>query len=332
MANQDQIINFFHGPENSIDQKIEEGVISGSDIIITKDTDSIFYVDSDKTKHALGNSKTKEKHEVNIGGSLGGLADGTEIPAGTTLDKFIQMLTQRAIAPTYKAPAATCRTSAGTGAGNYEVGTEIKTTIQGLFTQNDAGALTSIELFKSGTSDAIISSPTSPVSSEEQTFTLGEETVSFTAKATYADGPIKDDNLGNPSPDGQVKAGSTTSSAVSFTGKRNLFYGTGAGTAVSATSEAVRALANKKLAPANGTAFTVNVATGQQYVRIAYPATLRKMTKCFYVEQNTDLAENFGEETISVQGANGAAGADYRVLTYQMAVPAASGMTLNVTL
>ena len=96
------------------------------------------------------------------------------------------------------------------------------------------------------------------------------------------------------------------------------------------SSEVVRGLANKQLGPANGTSFNINVATGQQYVVIAYPATLRKLTKCFYVEQNTDLAENFVEQSISVQGANGAAGADYRVLVYEMAVPAAAGMTLQV--
>ena len=96
------------------------------------------------------------------------------------------------------------------------------------------------------------------------------------------------------------------------------------------TSEIVRGLANKKLGPANGTTFDINVAAGQQYVVIAYPATLRNLTKCFYVEQNTDLVENFALQTKSVQGANGAAGADYKVYVYSMAIPAAAGMTLQV--
>ena len=96
------------------------------------------------------------------------------------------------------------------------------------------------------------------------------------------------------------------------------------------TSEVVRGLANKKLGPANGTSFNINVAAGQQYVVIAYPATLRNLTKCFYVEQNTDLVENFALQTKSVQGANGAAGADYKVYVYSMAIPAAAGMTLQV--
>lgn len=329
MADENQIISFFHGPESSIDSKIADSTIGGSDIIITSDSDSIIFVDNQKQKHTLGSSKTKTEHEVNLGGeAIGGLTDGTEIPVGTTLDQFIAMLTQKAQPVEYTQPGVTCRVSSGTSAGSYEVGTEISTVIQGTFTQNDAGALTTIEIKKGA--DQVLSQATSPITTDTQTFTLGEETVSFTAVATYADGPVKNNNLGQPDATGQIKAGSKTSSAVSFVGKRNLFYGTGVGTAPQVTSEAVRALTSKKLGPSNGTSFNINVAVGQQYVMIAYPATLRNMTKCFYVEQNTDLAANFTNGTISVQGANGAAGADYKVFVYQMAIPAAAGMTLQV--
>lgn len=326
----DKIIKFYHGASSGIQGKIDDGTINESDIVITSDTDEIVYIDETKTQKPLGSSKSKQEWEVQLGsgGTVGGLKTGDTIPEGTTMDELIKLLTQKSVPASYTQPGVTCRVSTGTAAGSYEVGTEINTTIQGTFTQNDAGALTTIEILKNGSS--VLSQATSPITTEAQTFTLGEETVSFTAKATYAAGAIKNDNLGQPSPDGQIKAGSKTSSAVSFTGKRNLFYGTGVGTAPTVTSELVRGLSNKQLGPSNGTSFNINVAAGQQYVVIAYPATLRKITKCFYVEQNTDLAENFTEQTISVQGANGAAGADYRVLVYQMAVPAAAGMTLQV--
>ena len=326
----DKIIKFYHGASSGIQGKIDDGTINESDIVITSDTDEIVYIDETKTQKPLGSSKSKQEWEVKLGsgGTVGGLKTGDTIPEGTTMDELIKLLTQKSVPASYTQPGVTCRVSTGTAAGSYEVGTEINTTIQGTFTQNDAGALTTIEILKNGSS--ILSQAASPITTEAQTFTLGEETVSFTAKATYAAGEIKNDNLGQPSPDGQIKAGSKTSAAVSFVGKRNLFYGTGVGTTPSVTSELVRGLSNKQLGPSNGTSFNINVAAGQQYVVIAYPATLRKITKCFYVEQNTDLAENFTEQTISVQGANGAAGADYRVLVYQMAVPAAAGMTLQV--
>lgn len=328
----DSVIKFFHGASTGIESKIEDGTINESDMVITSDTDELYYIDSTKTPHALGSSKSTEEVEVNLGsgGSVGGLATGDTIPAGTTLDELITMLTQKSVPATYTQPGVTCRVSSGTAAGSYEVGTSITTTLQATFTQNDAGALTTLAINKSGEGSPIISGATSPQTTDAQTFTLGEETVSFTATASYAAGAIKNDNLGKPSPEGQIQAGSKTSAAVSFVGKRNLFYGTGTGTTPEMTSELVRGLANKKLGPANGTTFDINVAAGQQYVVIAYPATLRNLTKCFYVEQNTDLVENFALQTKSVQGANGAAGADYKVYVYSMAIPAAAGMTLQV--
>ena len=326
----DKVIKFYHGASTAIQDQIDSSVINESDLVITSDTDELIYIDETKAQRPLGSSKSKQEWEVKLGsgGTVGGLKTGDKVPQGTSMDDLIKLLTQKSVPATYTQPGVTCRVSAGTAAGSYEVGTDINTTIQGTFTQNDAGALTSIEIKKGASS--VLSSPTSPVTTDAQTFTLGEETVTFTATATYAEGAIKNDNLGQPSPEGHIQAGSKTSSGVSFTGKRNLFYGTGVGAAPSMTSEAVRGLTNKQLGPSNGTSFNINVATGQQYVVIAYPATLRKITKCFYVEQNTDLAENFSEQTISVQGANGAAGADYRVLVYEMAVPAAAGMTLQV--
>lgn len=328
----DSVIKFFHGASTGIESKIEDGTINESDMVITSDTDELYYIDSTKTPHALGSSKSTEEVEVNLGsgGSVGGLATGDTIPAGTTLDELITMLTQKSVPATYTQPGVTCRVSSGTAAGSYEVGTEINTTLQATFTQNDAGALTTLAINKSGEGSPIISGATSPQTTDAQTFTLGEETVSFTATASYAAGAIKNDNLGKPSPEGQIQAGSKTSAAVSFVGKRNLFYGTGTGATPEMTSELVRGLANKKLGPANGTTFDINVAAGQQYVVIAYPATLRNLSKCFYVEQNTDLVENFAFQTKSVQGANGAAGADYKVYVYSMAIPAAAGMTLQV--
>lgn len=326
----DKVIKFFHGASTGIEGKITDGTINESDIIITSDSNEIVYVDENKTPQTLGSSKTKEVHEVNLGGSIGGLSDGTEIPTGTTLDEFIAMLIQKAIPATYTQPAVTVRNSAGQAAGAYEVGTNISTTLQALFTQNDAGALTNLAIYKQGTSDALISGASSPVSTEEQTFQLTDGSITFYATATYAEGEIKNNNLGQPSPEGHIAAGSKNSANFTFTGQRNMFYGTGVGAAPEVTSEVVRELTNKKLNPTQGYSFNITVAEGQQYVRIAYPNTLRKITKCFYVEQNTDLAANFEEEVISVQGANGAAGADYKVLTYEMAVPAAAAMTLQV--
>lgn len=331
-ADKSKTVSFFHGPTESIESKIADGTITPSDLIISSTEDIMYYVDAEKNPVALSNAKSKQEWEVNLGtgGTVGGLKTGDTIDAGTDLDTLIKLLTQKSVPATYTQPAVACRVSSGTSAGSYEVGTQITTNIQGTFTQNDAGALTNIKIMKGD--EEVISQATSPVTAESQTFTLGDETVSFTAVATYAEGAIKNDNLGQPSPDGHIQAGSKTSGAVSFVGKRNMFYGSGTGALPSVTSELVRGLTNKKLGPTNGNAFNITVPVGDQYVVIAYPATLRDMTKCFYVEQNTDLVANFAKTTISVQGANGAAGADYKIYTYSMSVPAAAVLTLQVTI
>lgn len=331
-VDQDTLIRFFHGDEANIDSKIADGTMTGADFVVTTQ-DDLIYIDSDKTKHSLGSSKTKEVHEVNVGGSLGGLTDGTEIPTGTTLDEFIAMLTAKSIPATYTQPAVTCRVSSGQSATAYEVGTNITTTLQGVFTQNDAGALTNLSVYQTGVEEPLISGATSPQTTEEQTFQIPDGIVTFYAKADYAEGAIKNDNLGNPSPDGHITAGSKQSGNVTFTGKRNLFYGTGVGTISQVTSELVRGLSGKQLGPANGTTFNINIAVGQQYIIFAYPATLRDVNQVMYVETNdTGMASSFTKSTISVQGANGAAGADYKVYTYGMATPAAAGMTFKVTI
>lgn len=329
----DKIVKFYHGASTGIQNKIDDGVINENDLVITSDTDELVYIDETKTQKPLGSSKSKQKWAVQLGagGAIGGLKTGDTIPEGTTLDRLIQMLTQKSVPPTYTQPGVTCRVSSGTSAGNYEVGTEINTIIQGTFTQNDAGALTSIEIKKNG--ESVLSSPTSPVTTDTQTFTLGDETVIFTATATYAEGKIKNDNLGQPSPNGHIQAGSKTSSNVSFTGKRNLFYGTGVGAVPELTSEVVRGLSGKQLNPSNGTVFNINIEVGQQYVIFAYPATLRDVNQVMYVETNdTGMAKSFTKSNISVQGANGATGADYKVYSYGMATPAQAPMTFKVTI
>ena len=326
-------VSFFHGPKASIQGKIDDSTITPADLVITSDSDELVYIDADKSQHTLGNAKSKQEWEVNLGagGTVGGLKTGDTIDAGTDLDTLIKLLTQKSVPATYIQPAVTCRVSSGSAAGNYEVGTQITTNIQGTFTQNDAGALTNIKIMKGA--DEVISQGTSPVTAESQIFTLGDETVSFTIVATYAEGAIKNDNLGQPSPDGHIQAGSKTSSAVSFVGKRNLFYGTGTGALPEVTSELVRGLTGKKLGPANGNTFTITINVGEQYAIFAYPATLRDATKVKYTETNDEnVLQNFNKTTISVNGANNAPGADYKVYTFVMATPAQAVMHLEVTI
>lgn len=326
-------ISFFHGSEENIQTNIESGVIDANDIIISTE-DNILYVDDDLTTHTLGSAKSKEEYVVNLGtgGTVGGLSTGDTIPAGTSLDDLIKKIALKRVPATYTQPAVALRVSSGNNAGNYEVGTEITTTMTATFTKNDAGNLTRIAV-NDGSAD-ILEGTTSPLAVSNHTFTITEGTTSFRAVAEYGEGAIKNDNLGDASPSGHIAAGSITSSALSFVGKRNAFYGTGVGAEVpSITSAFVRGLSGKSLDPKAGTVLTINVATGQQYFVFAYPANLRDVNQVLYVEGNDpNMAANFTKTTIAVEGANGSTSADYKVYALSMASPAEANMTLKVTI
>lgn len=326
-------ISFFHGAQADIQTQIDNGVITSSDFVVTSDTDELVYVDADKSQHTLGSSKSKESHTANLGtgGSVGGIVTGDVIDAGTDLDTLIKKIIMKRVAATYTKPAIALKVTSGNTAGNYEVGTEVKTTMTATFTKNDAGDLTSIAV-NDGSAD-ILTGTASPLTVTDHTFTITEGTTSFKANAAYAEGAIKNDNLGDASPDGHIAAGNISSSALSFSGKRNAFYGTGVGAIPSITSAMVRGLAGKTLDPKAGTTLTINVTTGQQYFVFAYPASLRDVNQVLYVEGNDpNMAANFTKTTIAVEGANGASSADYKVYTLGMASPAEANMTLKVTI
>ena len=321
-----------YGNKADIETAITNETIDSGDLVITKDTDELAFINSENTPVFLQSRSTKE-YTLN-GTDLGALSDGSTIPNGTSMDDLLNMITQKAVSPTYTAPTVTiARSSSGTATGNYEAGTSITPAFTATFNQNDAGALTKIAVLKNNTE--VGSDTTSPYAYTEDTFVLGDETVSYKAEATYEDGAVKNNNLGNPDDTGQIKAGTKTSSTLSFVGQRNLFYGTGVGELPDLNSETIRGLANKSLNPTQGYSWNISVAIGQQYIIFAYPSTLRDVNEVQYVETNdTGMASSFTQTTVNVADARGGENGltEYKVYSYAMAVPAAATMTFKVTI
>lgn len=330
----DNRVNFFHGPSNKIAEKVADGTIDGSDFVVGSDNDALYYVDVDHSVHELGSSKAKESHTVNLGtgGSVGGLKTGDVIDAGTTIDELIKKIMTKRVAPVYTKPTVTLKVSSGSQPGNYEVGQTISANMTAAFTQNDAGAMSKISIKKSGQEAAALEGVSTPLSGVQE-IAIPDGSVAFTAVAEYAEGTVKKDNLEDESPEGHIAAGSITSAALTYVGKRNAFFGAGAGEAEAATSANVRALAGKKLAPVNGTVFSFTVPTGSQYIRFAYPASLEDVKEVQYVDLgDKGMASSFVKSAVSVEGANGAAGVDYKVYTYQLASATKAAMTFQVTI
>lgn len=325
-------ISFFHGSEAKLNETITSGTIGANSVVISTE-DNMIYVDDAKTPHTLGNAKSKEAHTVQlgVGGSVGGIKTGDVIDAGTDLDTLIKKIIMKRVPATYTAPKISLAVSKGAQPGNYEVGTTLTATMTASFTQQDAGALASIKI-SDGAVD-VLEGTTSPLVLSDHAITVGEGTTSFKAVASYGEGVIKQDNLGDDSPAGHITAGSITSTALSYVGKRNAFYGTGVGSVPELNSAVVRGLAGKSLNPAAGTKLTIKVAQGQQYIVFAYPAALRDVNQVKYEETNDiGMASSFTKQTVSVEGANGSTAANYKVYSYAMAAPAAATMTFTVTI
>ena len=325
MADKNTTVSFFYGAKDGIQAKLDDGTITPSDFVVTKE-DELVFIDKAKAQHTLGSSKTKAPIKV-TGTSLGGIADGTTLEAGTSLDDFLKKLLVKRIPATYTKPTLKLETTVATTP--QEVGKKINPTIKAIFTKADAGDLTAIEINKGAEK---VEGTQSPLESTQEV-TFADEAVTFSAKATYGQGDIKNDNLNEPSPNGRIEAGSISSSPLTFQGKRMTFAGTGIGEIPELNSEAIRALASKRLGLGKNSKFDVLVDVGQQHIIIAYPATIGDITQIRYEEANDNsMAANFKKQVIQVAGHNNFTPVNYNVYTYKMDVPAAAKMTFKITL
>ena len=318
------------GNKANIESAKTNGTIDSHDILFL-DNREIGWVAKDGTT-VMSTSRTQEAITVNGVTGLG-IANGTTIPAGVSFDEFVKMVVQKAIPASYTKPTMAIANNGGQASGNVEAGSTVSPKLKATFTKNDAGNLTNI-VIKQGNNE-VATGTESPLTYAGDDIVIGDETITFTAVGTYADAPVKQNNLGQDSTENWFAGSTVTSSAYSITGKRNMFYGTGVGAVPTVNSDFVRGLVNTKLAPAQSTSVTINVAVGQQYIAFAYPATLRDVNNVTYVEANdSGMASSFTKTTIDVADARGGENGlmSYKVYTYAMAVPAAAAMTFKVTI
>ena len=142
----------------------------------------------------------------------------------------------------------------------------------------------------------------------------------ITATATYADGAVPKTNVGNDYAAGQIKAGSKVGTSGAITGYRNTFYGT-TEDKDPLTSATIRGLAGKSnKALANNASTTVTIPVGAMRVVFAYPGTLRDVTSIKDVNGlNAEILSSFSHTTMTVEGASGEAGIEYKVYTLEYA-------------
>lgn len=156
----------------------------------------------------------------------------------------------------------------------------------------------------------------------------------ITAKATYNEGAVANDNLGSPSnPVIKIAAGSASKTSSAITGYRNTFYGTTTNK-TALDSDTIRTLTKSGKALANGDKFTITIPVGAVRVVFAYPAkSLRDVTSVTDTNGlGAEVKSAFTMQKMVVKGAGSDAGIEYKVYTTEFAGPVETANTYNVTI
>ena len=249
---------------------------------------------------------------------------GTLSVAGKSLKDAFQAIFTKELNPTASQPSVSFNS---VSSGAKEVGTSVTPSWNaklnaGSYTYGPATGITASSWEISDTDG----NKASAASGSFPAFTVGDNTsYKITAKATYGQGAMPVTNLGNDYPSVRIAAGSKSATSSAITGFRAYFYGTST-TAIESTSAAIRGLTNSGKAAAT-TNWDLTIPEGTKYVYVAVPADSGKSLS--KVEDTgafgTDIVGSFKETTVSVEGVNGYAAANYKLYTYDtngVALPA----------
>ena len=314
------------GRREDIESAKSSGLIDEYDILLL-DNGEVGWLDAEK-ETVINTPRTQTSIQVNGVTGLG-IENGSTIDAGKTIDEIVKMLVQKSVPATYTKPTVALANNGGQAAGAVEAGTSVTPKLRATFTQNDAGALTKLEVLKGGSS--VGTGSASPYDYSGSAIVIGDEFITFTAKATYGEGAIKNDNLGQPSPNGHIAAGSITSSNYTITGQRKAFWGSGTGTVDNATSDQIRKLTNARLNVTAGTNISLKVETGQQYIMFALPSP-RTLKQVIYDDLgDKGMLSSFTKTTVQVADARGGSNGlmDYNCYVYNLSVPCSAPMNFT---
>lgn len=280
---------------------------------------SVVEVDlSDIIGNSLSDVKVGQDEAFNVelgsGGTLGGFKTGDSISADMSVETILKKLLMKQVPPTYTAPSVSIANNGGSASGSYEIGSTVTPKVRATFTQNDAGAVTSIQ-FQKNSSDVGDAQSSAPATYEETGFVL-ESTTSFRAVVNYAEGTVKKDNLGQDYPNGHIQAGSKTTSNYTFTPYRQGYFVGSTVDKATLTSATIRDMTKKNGAYSAQTIdFTVPVGAGR--VVIACPATSTGLKKVINKSAlNADVTSTFVKSTLDIEGADGYSAITYNVWTF----------------
>lgn len=303
------------------------------------DSNNLTYYNNKIKKVIKDGDSINESITVELGqnGSLGGYKTGDTIAKDTTLQTVIKKLLAKQIPPTYALPTASLLNNGGTAQGSYEIGSYITPKVKVSFVQKDGGSAISIKITKNGTS-VIETSDLSLATYEENQFVLSNQVV-YKGSVSYSEGPIKNDNLGEPYPDTHIVAGEVSTNNYTYSPYRQGYFWGILNTSSSEaplTSEIIRTGTKKNGAYAAGSisGIAANSVQNRKRIFIACPADKKGVTKVIMPSaMNADCTADFVKqsETVLVEGANGYDAIAYNVWVYEPAL-ISDDQTFTITL
>ena len=235
---------------------------------------------------------TSEQISV-VATTQGSYQPGSVISAGTPFETILKNMLTTAIPATYQQPSLSISLSNPSQGSYVELGSTISPTASVNWQQGDAGAAISFALQRNVPADQIFSTvvslATPPTSASVPSFVVTQQTTRIRSVVGYAQGPQKQDNLGNDSGT-PIPAGSITSAEATYNGVYPWYYikspvaftaaqFAAAITAGDASGIHANATLTKTVAGASGT-LSVPYNVSGQYIGVAYESN--STTKTVY--------------------------------------------------
>lgn len=223
-------------------------------------------------------------------------------------------------------------------AGAYEVGSTINpsytaTLNPGKYEYNTNNGATGVTATSWEVTDSASHTSSTNVGTFDSFIVEDGTNYKITAKANYGDSPIIPvTNVQNPVENLKIVAGSKSAMSNAVTGYRNAFYGT-LTTKGEITSDIIRTLTKTNSAVSAGKALSVNIPIGALRVIIAYPNTIRNITKVSDVNgMGADITSAFTLTEVDVEGVDGYTAVPYKVYYTDLAAANDTVNTYNVTI
>lgn len=306
--------------------KLEDGVSKNKDDVenikinnVKYENSTLIYYNGETWDEIDVGSDVLDEAFTVTGVTIGNLTEGTVINKGSSAIDILKEMLIKVIPAKYTAPTV----KISSNINSVEIGKRISPKLTVTFIQNDAGTVTSSSI-KEG--DTTLSTGFTFVIPE---FSIGGDKT-YTAEVSYSDGAIKNNNIGQPSPDGQIKAGTITASTAIKAYRP--YFGFASDSGAIPTADIVRGQNIKGLNLANGGTIQVVTEPSSRLVCFAYPATLRDCTKIRYENLNDDENKTaFESMLLNISDASGGNAISYRVYYYISPIPFELNATFTLT-